>query len=785
MQKKNISKDWYFYGETSQKVDLPHDYIIRQQRSPQSPGGASCGYYPSGEGMYVKYARIPENPPHMILDLDGAYMCAEIRLNENLLAIHPHGYTPFLVDLTEKILPGKINKLDVRTICPQPSTRWYSGGGLYRDVFLWTGGRCRIEPWDLFITTPQVSAEKAEVHVSAMISSDLDIEAVVRFSVLAPDGQKVASKQKRLSLHKENKVEAAVSIPLDSPQLWDLEHPNLYALSTDVIVGGEITDTDERSFGVRSISFDAQNGFLLNGKSIKLRGGCIHHDHGVLGAACFPAAEARKLSRLKAAGFNAVRTAHNPPSLALLEYCDRNGMIVMDEAFDMWRDLKNRYDYHLWFEDWWARDISYMVLRDRNHPCVCSYSIGNEIYERDGKSDGAQWAQRLADEVRKYDRTRPVTSAVCCIWGRHIESEPEEYVLDYNDGLEPDAIFSTEPNSLWDKRTKAYFEKLDICGYNYLHTIYEHHHNLFPERVMWGSESKASEIYDVWEQTSKHPYVIGDFTWTAYDNLGEAGAGQILWARDGVLKGLELGAYPWRSCNQGDLDLCGFRRPQSYYREIVWGLRKEPAVFTTHPEHYGESCTGTGWHWADVHDDWSFGDSYIGKPVAVEVYADADEVEFRLNGRSLGKASAEKMIARMDVAYEPGCLEAIAYRNGEETGRSKLETTGEAARLLLVSERAEITADNRDLVYADVTITDAQGKRIPAAKTSLRCTVEGGELMGFFSADPANEDEYGSSECHAFKGRAVAVVRAAQPGAIRITVSADGLPEATAEITAR
>ena len=459
-------------------------------------------------------------------------------------------------------------------------------------------------------------------------------------------------------------------------------------------------------------------------------------------------------------------------------------MVVMDEAFDMWRDQKNVCDYHLWFEDWWARDISYMVLRDRNHPCVFSYSIGNEIFERDGSSDGAEWAVRLAREVRKYDPTRPVTSAVCCIWNTHPGSDPEEYLRDCaGEGQDP-ADFSTEPGSRWDECTKGYFAALDICGYNYLHTVYEHHHELYPERVMWGSESKALSIYDIWELVRKHNYVIGDFTWTAFDNLGEAGAGQFRWESEGKVDGLELGRYPWRSCYQGDLDLCGFRRPQSYYRETVWGLRKEPVIFTTHPARRGEGFTGTGWHWYDIHDDWSFGTEYAGQPVRTEVYTDADEVEFRLNGKSLGRAAVERMTAAMDIPYEPGLLEADTFKAGVLTGHAELRTVGPAAKLVIEAERDSLRADGRDLCYLDIAVTDGEGRRIPLSKAALHCEVEGGELLGIFSGDPANEDAYGSPDCHAFEGRAAAVIRAHAPGMVKVRVSSEGLSGCCTEVSA-
>jgi len=584
--------------------------------------------------------------------------------------------------------------------------------------------------------------------------ADRDAEVVLRAEIL-PDGIVL---EQTVSIRAGEKNKAEFTFTLPNARLWDTEHPNLYTMHASVLENGCEIDTDDTTFGVRTISVDAENGLLLNGKSIKLRGGCIHHDHGVLGAADFPAACRRKLTRLKEAGFNALRIAHNPPSLNLLEMCDEMGIIVMDEAFDCWRYYKcGDFNYHMWFDGWWDKDISYMVLRDRNHPCVFSYSIGNEVPESIGCPEGDELSEKLAAEIRKYDTTRPVTSAT---WE----------MGDIN---------------TWADRTKTYFAPLDLCGYNYGYKRYEKDHEQFPDRVIWGSETHALNFYDSWQSVLRNPYVIGDFTWTAYDNLGEAGTGRFCWARDEdfLTVGGE-GKYPWRSCYQGDLNLCCYRRPQSYFREAIWIGKTEPKIFTTHPEHYGEDFTGTGWHWYDVLDNWTFADNYIGKPVKCEVYTDADELHWFLNGRELGISKPEKAIAIMDIPYEKGELSVIAYKDGIECGRSSLHTTGEAAAIHIEAETQYLEADNRDLCYFDVTVTDSNGARIADAKNELQCSVEGGRLMGFFSGDPCNEDNYGSNVCHAFEGRAVAIVSTEQAGDVKITVSGPGLQHDQAVVKA-
>ncbi|MCI8388425.1 MAG: DUF4982 domain-containing protein [Clostridiales bacterium] len=774
MIKTCISKDWKLHApgiNGVKSIDLPNDYSVTLPRSANAPGYGANGFFNGGRGYYSKFINLDAEPKHYILDIDGAYACAEIKFNEYVMAIHPHGYSPFLVDLTKRAHFGEINKIQIMTDDMQPSTRWYSGAGIYRDVFMWEGGDIRIEPWDVFVTTPTLDSVNAAYEISA----DRDSSVTLRAEIVDADGKAVASAECAVDVKAGAKTPANLSFKLENAKLWDTENPYLYTLNSTIIENGAAIDTATTDFGVRTISADAENGLLLNGKQIKLRGGCIHHDHAVLGAADYPAACRRKLTKLKESGFNALRIAHNPPSLQLLEMCDRMGIIVMDEAFDMWSQQKNPRDYHLWFNDWWARDISYMVMRDRNHPCVISYSIGNEIPQSNGSSDGAELSAKLAAEVRKYDDTRLVTSATFWIDANPEWCDEEEYKNKFHER------FNKTPDS-WFERTKDYYAPLDICGYNYMYTHYEKSHELFPNRVIWGSETHAINFYDSWQSVLRNNYVLGDFTWTAYDNLGETGTGRSCWARDGHIPGISLAGYPWRSCYQGDLDLCGYRRPQSYFRETVWIGGTEPKIFTTHPEHYGEGFSGTGWHWYDVLDSWTFEDKYLGKPVKCEVYTDADEIEWLLNGKSLGRSKPEKAIATFDIPYEKGEITAITYKNSAECGRSSLHTVGAPAAVTVTPETDTLKADNRDLCYFDITVVDANGDRVPDAKNALTCLVDGGELMGIFSGDPKNEDQYGSNDCHAFEGRAVAIVRSTTPGKLTITVGGAGINSGKAEI---
>lgn len=768
MIKQLFSRGWKYSGAGVSgwtDVDLPHDYAIIQERKPEY--GAANGYYPGGRGRYVKYFIPDRKTGHVFLDIDGAYMCAEISVNDQAIAIHPYGYSPFLIEITDKLNYGVTNKISITTDAHQPSTRWYSGAGLYRDVFLWTGGGCRIAPRDIYITTPNVSPDEAEVKIACEVSSDITSDAVIDFEI-SHGGVTAAAGSRTVEVNEGEKTKAEITLSVASPKLWDIDSPELYMLRTAVRIGDVVTDESETSFGIRKIEFDAENGFRLNGREIKLKGGCLHHDHGVLGASSYPAAEERRIRQIKSVGFNAIRTAHYPPSLALLETCDRLGILVMDEAFDMWIGGKNSYDYHLWFPDWWQRDIAAMVLRDRNHPSVISYSIGNEVEERAGKNDGAVWAKKLSDEIKVYDTTRPVTMAICGLWDQPESIDPEDYKKNWKEGC----IENNNGPYDWGTRTEPVIKSLDIVGYNYLWSRYGSDSERYPGRVIWGSETMTIDFWDSWSGVMAHHNVIGDFTWTPCDYLGEAGIGRGVWERD---KDKSNTDYPWRMSYDSDFDIAGYRRPQSYYREMIWKGGLEPKIFTTHPEHYGERWTGTGWHWYDVLDTWTFDDTYLGSPVRCDCYTDADYVIWKLNGRIAGRSEPVRGIASCDIPYEKGVLEVTAYKDGKICGSSSLKTVGAPAKIRVMPEKKTVKADGRDLLYFDIDITDIGGSHVPDANNALRCTVTGCELLGIFSGDPRNEDIYGSNECHAFTGRATVVVKAKDRGGITVIVSGDGL----------
>ncbi|MDR1598999.1 MAG: DUF4982 domain-containing protein [Oscillospiraceae bacterium] len=786
-------------------VDLPDDFILNLPRVPDAVSGAACGFFTGGRAVYTKSIDVPADwsGRHALLDIDGAYMNAEVRLNGQSLGVHPYGYSPWQLNVTDALIPGEANELEITTRCVQPNSRWYSGGGLYREVSVWLGNPTRVEPWDVFAYTLEASERSAAVRVEAYITNSLDSPVSGR-AYVEVGGQTISE---RVDLPPTSRYRVEFTVNITNPQLWSAESPNL----TDLIVGIETDqgiDEHHARIGVRSIEIDAKNGMRVNGAPVKLRGGCIHHDNTLLGAAAYPRAEERKIQLLKEQGYNAIRCAHNPPSSAMLDACDRLGMYVLDETFDCWVLGKNDQDYHLYFRDWWERDTEAMVRRDRNHPSVFCWSIGNEVIELGGVSDGPEWARRQAGLVRSLDATRPVTAAFFgWIRSARTKESPSKTA-----GFRPDSSFdidrilenqdasAEEVHAFMSSRlsfammdgfvdgedvfaeiSKASSDALDVVGYNYLYKRYKLDAEKFPERVVIATETHASNTYDYYHAMLDSPNVIGDFIWTAYDNLGEAGAGRVMRGVKDLKDGM-LGPWPWLSCYQGDLDLDGNRRPQSYYRKVMWGLDRGVSLFAKPPRYAGTTDYGLGWQWDDVCQSWTWPD-WVGRPIDVQAYADCDEVEFALNGKSLGKADVKKLKANFTLEYQPGVLEAIAWRDGVVAARTELRTAGAPARIELAADRNEISADGIDLCFIKVRVVDKDGATVPTDTVELSADVEGGKLAGFGSGNPCVDENYGNGKRRVWNGLALIAVRApATAGEIRVTVSGGGMMDSVLRI---
>jgi beta-galactosidase len=745
-------------------VDLPHDWSIEDLPGTNSPfnidaiNQVSGGFTTGGTGWYRKKFQAPENlrDRQFIIMFEGIYMNADVWLNGQLLGNHPYGYTSFFFDITKTIIPGKENVIAIEVKNEGVNSRWYSGSGIYRHVWLSVLPAVNISQWGRYITSGNVSEKAAEITINTKIenNSGENREITLVTKIMSAANEEKAEIKTVKMIEAGNSVEISQIAGLNNPELWSVENPSLYKAVSEIHETETIVDKVETTFGIRSISFDAEKGFLLNGKPLKLKGGCVHHDNGILGAKAYDRAEERRVQLLKASGFNAIRTSHNPPSVAFLDACDRNGILVMDEAFDMWSDGKNPFDYHLYFSQWWKKDIESMVLRDRNHPSVILWSIGNEIPNRE-KPFVIDNARLLADYIRNLDPTRPVTSAV-------------------ND-LKPDK--------------DPYFAVLDLGGYNYASggdhnqpNIYESDHQRVPNRVMVGTESYPLEAFGSWMDVIDHPYVVGDFVWTAFDYIGEASIG---WR--GYFQ--KQNFFPWNLAFCGDLDICGWKRPQSYYRDVLWNKDKL-SIWVTPPvpsfELNPERQSWSKWHWFDVSDDWNW-EGYEKKLMDVTIYSSCPSVELFLNGKSLGKKVAgreTKYQAVWQVPYNAGALKAIGYEKGKQVATSELITAGKVSQIRLTADRTKISSNGQDLSYITAELTDDKGTRNPKAENEVTFEIQGpGTIAGTGNANPISTESFQGPSRKAWHGRCMVIIKGDTiQGKIILKASSPGLGTKMIEI---
>ncbi len=727
----------------------------------QSEGGASTGHTVGGVGWYRKRFTLgrADKGKRVAVLFDGVYMNADVWINGHHLGNHPYGYTSFEFELTPFLKPpGQENVMAVRVRNEGKNSRWYSGSGIYRHVWLIVTEPIYVPTWGVFVTTPEVSPERAVVRVATEVcnSTETEAELVVYVRLLNPKGKTIRTAQSILHLPAKTTRITEQSLEVRTPKLWSPDAPELYLARIEVAAGGKSLDKTSTTFGIRKIEVDAENGFRLNGQMIKLKGGCIHHDNGPLGAAAIDRAEQRRAELLKANGFNAVRTAHNPPSPAFLDACDRLGLLVIDEAFDCWNQGKNPQDYHLYFKEWALRDIASMVRRDRNHPSVVMWSIGNEIPEQ-FRAEATQ--KMLREAVLAHDPTRPVTQAICSDWG--------------------------EVSRNWDRLSDVAFTHLDVAGYNYLPDKYESDHARNPNRVMMGTESFPKDAFYYWSLVEKHPYVIGDFVWTAMDYLGESGIGHasLSTEHDSFLM-----PWPWFNAWCGDIDICGFKKPQSYYRDVVWGRSLiEMAVQVPLPAGVQERVSA--WGWPNERRSWNW-PGQDGNPLQVRVYSRCDTVRLELNGKKIGEkqvSAATRLTAEFKVPYQPGELRAIGLINGKEVASTILKTTGPAVALRLTPDRATIRADRNDLAYVTVEVVDANGQCVPDAELVVRFFVTGaGELIATASPAPNEPASFRLPARKTYQGRCLAILRSTgRPGKIVLKTQAEGLEPATVVVRAR
>ena len=749
------------------RLDLPHDWSIEGEFSDKHSAGTGGGALPGGIAWYRKTFTIPATAKGKLvfIEFDGVYRNSEVWINGHYLGKRPYGYISFAYELTPHLAYGpKTNVIAVKVDnSQQPNSRWYSGSGIYRNVWLTTLDPVHVEHWGTYVTTPEVSEQSATVAIKTKVSNGSQSAAAVNLTTVIRDaaGREVARATEKGVAESGAKVEVSQTLKVSSPVLWSDERPYVYKVVSQLEQGGRIVDRYETPLGIRTFRFDVNKGFFLNGKPLKIRGVCNHHDLGSLGAAVNTRAIERQLEMLKAMGVNGLRTSHNPPAPELLELTDKMGFIVMDEAFDVWKKEKTRFDYHLDFDEWHERDLQDMLLRDRNHPSIFMWSIGNEVMEQHNKNaEGGRISKQLVSIVRRFDTTRPITAACNVV------------TLDNTVLTEGD---------------------LDIVGLNYNQAKFAQFRTMFPGRVIIGAETNSSvhtrgsytmpsdqirrwprnkdeilklgpdyecSAYDnstapwgagheeMWKLVKKHDFFSGMFIWTGWDYIGEPTP------------------YPWPAVSSyfGIIDLAGFPKDAFYMYQSEW--TKQP-VLHLFPH----------WNWKP------------GQTVDVVAYFNADEVELFLNGRSQGakRKQGDEVQVFWRLPYEPGVLKAVSRKNGRVVLTREVRTAEAPAQIVLVPDRRTIKADGADLSFVTVKVVDKNGTLVPSAENLIKFELSGeATIAGVDNGNQISHESFKGKQRKAFHGMALAIVQAKQkPGRIVLKASSDNLPPASVVIDAR
>lgn len=787
-------------------VDLPHDWSIESRPDKDSPSGAGGGFFPGGVGWYRKTFSAPAEwrGRRISVEFDGVYKDATVYLNGHKLGTHPNGYTSFSFDLTSNVSFNAPNVLAVRVDnSALPNSRWYSGSGIYRHVRVVVTDPTHVTHWGVFVTTPKVTDESAIISVRTDAANESAGSAGVTIETTLYDGagREAGKAETNLTIPPGKEKEAAQTITVDKPALWSPASPAMYRAISQIHQGGKVVDQVVTPFGIRSLAWSADKGLLLNGKPVKLTGGSVHHDNGPLGAAAFDRAEERRVELLKAAGYNAVRTAHNPPSPAFLDACDRLGLLVLDEPFDTWKANKVKFDYGRDFDEWWKRDITSMILRDRNHTSIVIWGIGNEIPELEVER-GRLMGKQLADQLRSLDTTRPVTLAF--------------------------------PGTTTAPDAAAVFSLLDITGYNYnLIPTYAADHVQLPTRLMLTTESFPAKAFPLWQISQANSYVIGDLTWTAMDYLGESGIGAWSYATPeqaqmaekmmgsmfnaatvdkmflGMANGVDVMAemakapadpamkaamavmfhpYPWHASACGDLDLTGYRKPQSYYRDILWNGGDRVYATVRLPEPEGKKIVAVGWATYPTLPSWTW-PGQEGKELQVEVYSGAEKVRLFLNDKLIEEKATgrdQEFKATFSVPYAPGTLKAVGMRGDRTVAESVLVTAGQAAALRITADRTDVKADGQDLSFLVVEAVDAEGRLQPNADQEVQFSISGpGVIAAVGNGDGQDDASYHGDRRKLYQGRALVVVRTSkESGPITVKAATQGLSDVSVTIQA-
>lgn len=775
-------------GDTApgKAVTLPHDAMLAEPRTAISAGGTNTGWYEGYDYEYQRTLTVPENElaDTHILEFEGVYHNAEVWLNGQKAAFRPYGYTNFYVDCAPYLHAGENELRVIARNADQPNSRWYSGAGIYRPVQLWKARGAHITLNGVKIRTLSLQPAIVEVRVKTTAPG------TVRLTV-----------DDLPAMQQESDGEAVFTLTLDNARLWTPETPNLYTCRVS-FADDEVTET----FGVRKVEWGT-DGFLLNGKRYIIQGACIHHDNGLLGAVCDPDAVARKVRLLKENGYNAIRSAHNPCSKALLTECDRQGVLVMDEYIDHWYIHKTEHDYVDYFNDWWRQDLTDMVEKDYNHPCVVLYSTGNEVSETAQKR-GIALTKEMTDFLHGLDDSRPVTCGVNIFFNflssigfgvysdekAKKEAERAEKAKQRGEkAAKKKAVGSQFFNNLagllgdefmkrgatlhgCDVKTRDAFANMDIAGYNY--GIYRYKHDLkkYPQRLILGSETFCNDAYKFRELAKQEPRLVGDFVWAGMDYLGEVMVGS--WEYADYAETFD-GGLGWVSAGSGRIDLTGKPLGEALYTRVALEADNGPYIAVCPVNHTGDRHSPSAWKMTNAMPSWSW-TGCEGRKANVEVYARAARVELVLNGHTVGsKTLKNDCLARFSIPYESGTLEAVSYdAANHEIGRYKLQSAGGATSLTLDAE--EPAAQTGHLCYVRLRYTDENGITKPLMRGNIQVQVRGGTLVGLGSACPFNKHSYLDSETDTYYGEALAIVRMGDGDAMTIAAS-DG--EYSAELT--
>lgn len=746
------------------KLDLPHDWSIEDLSdissdsmigpfSKKAPGKQNVAFTVGGTAWYRKTFKLDKSTlgKKVFIQFDGVYMNADVWINGYHLGNHPNGYTSFIYDLSQHLNPiGKANTIAVQVKNEGSNSRWYSGSGIYRHVWLHIVNSTHIANWGVQLVSSKVSEQSASIHISTSLESNTE-NLTLLTELYSGENKLVGSNLSDVA--SQNKVEQV--IVLKSPDLWSIENPQLYQAKVTLKQNGKIIDQYKQTFGIRSIHFDAQQGFTLNGKSVKIKGGCIHHDNGPLGAAAINRAEERKIELLKQNGYNAVRFSHNPYSPYLLDVCDRLGLLVMNEFFDMWNEPKSPDDYANYFADWGEKDIRATINRDFNHPSIIMWSIGNEIPEIIDTL-GYETSAKLARLVKSLDTTRATTTAI-------------PFFIPYS------------KQKKWETTDPA-FATVDVGGYNYAYSLYENDHKRVPDRVVVATEYFANKALENWNAVEKHPYVIGMFSWAAIDYLGEAGIGLArLKHKDEKFdfsKDFTAPLWPVFGSYTGELDLIGLKKSASYYLDVVW--RRSPLEMVVHrpipknmkedPGYWGFPDEMKSWTWTGHEND----------TVQVRVFTRSQKIRLELNGVTIGEQSVpnNSITTTFKVPFVKGNLVARCFDNDKEIASQTLSTAGTPFSIRLTADRSIIKASKNDLAFITVEVVDKAGNVIPDEDDRMiKFQISGkGSIAGVANANPRDMSSFQKPEKKVFQGRNLIVIKPThKAGSIKVIAQAEGL----------